>query len=258
MKLNFKTFGEGEPIVFLHGLFGMLDNWNSFGKKVADAGNMVFLVDQRDHGRSPHTQDFSYELLAEDMYQFLTDQWLHRSVIVGHSMGGKVAMKFADMYPDMVEKLVVIDIAPRKYKGGHEHIFKALRGIDPGTYDDRQAIQDALAEDIHEPAVLHFLMKNISRKKEGGFEYKMNLPLLYDNYGKLMDELDLEHENQMPALFISGGQSNYVRAEDHAYILAHFPMAGFDVIPEAGHWVHADQPDQLFNKLMQFIQEPTS
>lgn len=254
MKLNFKTFGQGQPIVFLHGLFGMLDNWNTFGKKVAEAGYMVFLVDLRDHGRSPHTKAFSYELIAEDLHEFLTDQWLHKSIIVGHSLGGKAAMKFADLYPVMVDKLIVIDIAPRKYNGGHEDIFEALRGIDPSKFEERSDIQDQLATSIHEPAVLHFLMKNISRNKEGGFEYKMNLELLYDNYNQLMDALDINHQIDIPSLFVAGGDSNYITKNDHQGILDIFPEAKIEVIAGSGHWVHADKPDELFEAMMRFIE----
>ena len=254
MKLNYKTFGEGRPIVFLHGLFGMLDNWNTFGKAVADAGYMVYLVDQRDHGRSPHTQAFNYTLLAEDLHQFLEEQWLHRSIIVGHSMGGKAAMKFTDMYEDMVEKLVIIDIAPRKYDGGHEYIFDALRKINPNAFEDRNEIQDQLAASIKEPAVLHFLMKNISRKKEGGYEYKMNLELLYQNYRDLMNELHFDHVIETPSLFVAGEASDYIRQEDITNIKKLFANADFATIAGAGHWVHADQGEALLKVLLDFIE----
>ena len=253
VKLNYKAFGEGRPIVFLHGLFGMLDNWQTFAKKMADDGFMVFLVDQRDHGRSPHTNQFSYELLAQDLSDFLEDQWVHKAIIVGHSMGGKVAMTFARDHEDVVEKLIVVDIAPKKYKGGHEQIFKALRGIDLSTYSDRNDIFDVLKKDINNEAELLFLMKNISRLKTGGFEYKMNLELLFHSYSKIMGEIKFDHQINVPTLFVGGSNSGYITDEDKNKIKETFYNVGFETIEGAGHWVHADNPDALFEVITNFI-----
>ncbi|MFZ1786997.1 MAG: alpha/beta fold hydrolase [Saprospiraceae bacterium] len=254
-ELNYKTFGEGMPVIFLHGLFGMLDNWQTFAKKMADEGYMVFLLDQRDHGKSPHTEAFTYELLSEDLANFLNTQWIHKAIIIGHSMGGKTALTFARDHEDVVEKLILIDVAPKKYNGGHESIFQALLGIDLQSFDDRNEIYDHLKKQISDEGTLLFLMKNISRKKEGSFEYKMNLKLLHENYPNIMSEVSFNHPVDVPTLFVAGGQSDYILPEDTEKIKEVFTDVQFAVIDGASHWVHADKPNELFDVVMKFIRE---
>ncbi|MBK8393545.1 MAG: alpha/beta fold hydrolase [Saprospiraceae bacterium] len=164
-ELNYKTFGEGMPVIFLHGLFGMLDNWQTFAKKMADEGYMVFLLDQRDHGKSPHTEAFTYELLSEDLANFLNTQWIHKAIIIGHSMGGKTALTFTRDHEDVIEKLIVIDVAPKKYNGGHESIFQALLGIDLQSFDDRNEIYDHLKTQISDEGTLLFFDEKYLQKK---------------------------------------------------------------------------------------------
>lgn len=253
VKLNYKTFGEGEPVVFLHGLFGMLDNWQTIAKKVADAGYMVYLVDQRDHGKSPNTEEFNYPVLAEDLYEFLMDEWVHQAVIIGHSMGGKTAMQFANDHSDIVKKLIVIDIVPKTYLGGHEDVFQALQSLDLPNIQDREDIYNVLKLALHDEGTVQFLMKNINRSKEGGFELKMNLPLLYESYDQILKDIRFSSPLNMPTLLVKGANSSYINNEDVEQFKKTFVESSFVEIPNAGHWVHADQPDLLVEKILEFL-----
>ena len=154
--LNHKIFGQGDPIIILHGLFGMLDNWQTIGKKLAE-DYMVVLVDQRDHGKSDHTDEFNYQVLAEDLRVFMEENWMHEAYIIGHSMGGKTAMQFAVDNPDMIEKLIIVDIGPKAYKAGHDTIFKALREVEIDKVKSREEVEESIAKYINDKGVRLFL-----------------------------------------------------------------------------------------------------
>ncbi len=256
MKLNYKVIGEGFPIVILHGLFGMLDNWQTIGKKLADNGYMVFLLDQRDHGKSPFTNAFNYKILASDLAQFMEENWLYNAHIIGHSMGGKTAMQFCFDYESMVEKLIIVDVWNNKYKGGHEVIFKAINDINTETIENRDEIYTHLKNYNLDEGTVQFLLKNITRKKEGGYEWKMNVPLLENSYQNILNAVgDDNQTTEKETLFIRGGNSNYVLEEDFEKITKQFINAQFVTIPEAGHWVHADKPFELLNAILSFLEK---
>ena len=243
VELNYKVFGEGEPVIILHGLFGMLDNWQTFAKLLAE-NYMVYIVDQRDHGKSPHTEEFSYHLLANDLHEFMTSQWIYEARLIGHSMGGKTVMQFADEYPDMVEQMVVVDIAPVKYKAGHNDVFDALFAIDIDKLSDRKQAESILAQYISEDGVRQFLMKNLQRRKEGGYRWKMNLELLYKEYQNILSGIG-PSKNDVDALFISGGLSDYIDDNAKEAINAKYSHVNTVTIADAGHWVHAQKPREL-------------
>lgn len=253
MDLNFKVFGEGKPVIILHGLFGMLDNWQTVAKKLADE-YMVYIVDQRNHGRSPHLPDFNYTLMAEDLQIFMESQWIYEAIIVGHSMGGKTAMRFALDYPEMVEKLVVVDIGPKQYPAGHDLIFESLLSVDLSTVKSRQEVATILSKKIPDQGVVQFLMKNLSRTKQDTYEWKMNLPAIFKNYSNILAPLSVKQVFESEALFIRGEKSPYIQDKDWPSIHNVFPKASLITIPGAGHWVHAEQPQLLFNALSEFIQ----
>lgn len=253
MQLNHKILGQGEPLIILHGLFGMLDNWQSIAKKMAEHF-MVILVDQRDHGRSPHTNDFSYPLLAEDLRTFMEENWIYEANILGHSMGGKTAMELALKYPDLVQKLIVVDIAPVRYAPAHDGIFEALLSIDLSTIDDRREVQEALMEKLKVHAIVQFLMKNLSRHKDGHYVWKMNLSLLHEKYNAILDFPKSDHTYDGPSLFIKGERSDYILPEYDPEILRLFPQAQLQIIADAGHWVHADKPDALLSEISVFLE----
>ena len=252
MKLNYKQFGQGEPIIILHGLFGTLDNWQTIAKKLAE-NHMVFIIDQRNHGKSPHSDEFSYKIMAEDLKEFMFQHHIYEAIIMGHSMGGKVAMRFALDYPDMVSKLIVVDIAPKKYKGGHQTIFEAMFDLDLENLTDRRAIDEALKVKIPDDGIRLFLMKNLARQKEGGYRWKMNLPVLYKNYQEILSTIEVDEAYDDEVLFIRGGQSKYIRDEDILDIQEIFPLMQLETIPNTGHWLHAEAPKMFIKIVNNFI-----
>lgn len=252
-QLNSKIIGQGEPIIMLHGLFGMLDNWQTMAKRLADSGFMVILIDQRDHGRSEHTHQFSYDLLADDLLHFMENNWIHKSIILGHSMGGKTALRFAAEHESMVSSLIVVDIGIKQYAGGHQEVFDALLSIDLNTLSSREMAEELLQSRLNDYGTVQFLMKNLSRKKEGGFAWKMNLHLLYKEYRNILASVEFSHPVHVPSWFIRGQKSDYILDSDIPEIKNALPEASFVTIPGAGHWVHADKPDELFEAIMNCI-----
>ena len=254
MQLNFKSFGQGRPIIFLHGLFGMLDNWQTFGKRMAAEDFLVYLVDQRDHGKSPFTNEFSYPILANDLKAFMDQNWLHEAIVLGHSMGGKTAMQFASEYPDMIDKVIIVDIAPKQYKGGHESIFNALRSINLEKVESRKEVSDHLYANLDEAeSTIQFLLKNLRRNKEGGYQWKMHVENLYNHYNSILSNTLPDEEIDVETLFVRGGQSNYINDKDWDSIARQFIYAELKTIEDSGHWVHAQKPDELFDVILSFI-----
>lgn len=252
MQLNYKTFGQGPPLIILHGLFGTLDNWQTLAKRWA-ATYTVFLIDQRNHGRSPHVDEHSYLAMAEDLNAFMDDNWIHKAHILGHSMGGKTAMQFAVLYPEMVDKLVVIDIAPKTYLGGHEQIIEALNDLDVHRLESRKAADAQLAASIPVFGIRQFLLKNLTREKTGGYRWKMNLPVLVRTYQAILQKIEAAELFEGATLFVKGANSPYIKKEDMPMIQEYFSHAQLESIAEAGHWVHAEQPDKLFEIVSDFL-----
>ena len=253
MQLNYKEFGQGNPIIILHGLFGMLDNWQTIAKKLAE-NNSVYIIDQRNHGRSPHTNIHDYPSMAEDLRQFMENNWIYKAHIIGHSMGGKTAMQFALDFPDMVDKLIVVDISPKKYKGSHHEIFDALLSLDVKKINGRKGADEHLAKTIDEPNIRLFLMKNLTREKEGGYRLKMNLPVLHKYYNEILAAIESDEPFDGETLFIRGEKSKHIMNGDEKLITDLFPIAKIETIKNAGHWVHADEPIELLAVVKSFLE----
>ena len=252
MKLNFKTYGEGDPVIILHGLFGMLDNWQTIARSLAE-NNMVFLVDQRNHGKSPHFDEHNYKLMAEDLAAFMEDNWIHEASLIGHSMGGKTVMQFAADHEDMVEKLVVIDIAPKQSVRGHDEILAALTALELDNVDKRSEAEEMLGQSIKDRGVMQFLLKNLTRKKEGGYRWKMNLPVLAEQYERILDPIVYDHPFEGPTLFLKGENSRHINSDDEIMIKEMYSDVSIKQIDGAGHWVHADNPNDTKEALKQFL-----
>lgn len=255
MELNYKVFGEGEPLIILHGLFGTLDNWQSIAKTLSKT-YMVFIVDLRNHGRSPHSPDFSYEIMAEDVRAFMADNWIHQAYVMGHSMGGKVAMQLATHHEDMVQKLLVVDMAPKTYQPSHEAIFKALFSLDLEHLNSRRDADAHLATYLDSFAVRQFLIKNLYLDRTTGqYHWKMNLPVIYENYYDILQKTNLFAAYEGPTLFIKGANSNYIQEEELSDYQQCFPQAKLTTIPNAGHWIHAEQPQAFIEAVQHFLQQ---
>ena len=240
MKLFYKQYGEtGEPLFILHGLFGMLDNWHRVAGALSEE-YVVYTVDQRNHGHSPHSNEMNYEIMAMDLKNLMDDLGVKKATILGHSMGGKTVMQFCEMFPEMVEKLIVVDIAPKAYKPGHTMYFEALKSLDFASFEKRRDAEQAL--EAYEPnaGIRLFLLKNMTRKKGGGFELKMNLKAIENAYKEIIGSANIKNGFEGEVLFIKGENSRYLEDEDLEVILNLYPNAKITSVPNAGHWVHAE------------------
>ncbi|MBD2713851.1 alpha/beta fold hydrolase [Microvirga sp. STR05] len=249
MQLHHREQGQGTPLVILHGLFGTLDNWQTLAKRWAEAGHRVISADLRNHGRSFHTSEHSYELMSQDVLALFDSLQLGpETTLLGHSMGGKVAMHFALHHPDRLARLIVVDIAPRASSMEHQdNILAGLNAVPLAQLESRQQADDALAQHIPQPGVRQFLLKNLYRKEDNSFAWRQNLTVLTDNIMAVGAEISAPQPFQKPALFIRGGKSDYINTEDKLYgIPALFPNSQVETIVDAGHWVHAEKPDEVF------------
>lgn len=254
MKLFFRQTGEsGTPLVILHGVFGSADNWLTVAKALGERYR-VFTVDQRNHGRSPHSDAFDYEVLAADLYEFIADQELENPVVIGHSMGGKTAMQFAIHYPAAWSKLVVVDIAPKFYPIHHDRILAGLNAIDLATLENRQQAEEILARYEDDPGTRQFLLKNLYRDATTGrFAWRLNLDVLTRDIHLIGSELTGLRITTKPVLFLRGGESGYVLPDDERDIRRIFPNARIETIANAGHWVQADQPEAFVDAVTGFV-----
>jgi len=253
MKLFYKQYGEQGPALFiLHGIFGMLDNWHNIAKHLSSQYR-VYTIDARNHGQSPHDEDMSYELMANDVIELANDLHLDQFILMGHSMGGKTAMHLTLSYPQRVQKLIVVDIAPKAYAPGHKTYFEAFKSINWSLLDTRKAIDEALTNYESNMGVRLFLAKNIDRSSTGGFEIKCNISAIEKAYEHIIGSFDLNGQYNGPSLFLCGANSKYLNESDKPNIKAHFSAAQFDYVSHAGHWVHADNPAEFLQKLNQFL-----
>ena len=234
----------------------MLDNWHTVNKLLA-SDLQVFTLDQRSHGRSPHSPDFNYQIMAEDVHDFLKQQGIASCYLMGHSMGGKTAMQVALNYPELIEKLIVIDIAPRAYSSLHDPILDALNSVDLGNYKSRQDIDHTLARRIPELPVRQFLMKNLARNEDGTFRWKMNLPVITANYHEVLRKVSSDMPYDKPTFVMRSTKSSYIvdaDLDDFRRLFPKYIVANFDT----GHWVHAEAPDQLAKTVIAFLSRSDS
>ena len=244
--------GEGAPLLILHGYFGMSDNWKSLGTKFSE-NYQVHLIDQRNHGRSFHTDDFNYELMALDLYNYIKHHQLEKTYLIGHSMGGKTAMLFAVKYPDLIQKLIIVDIAPKQYKPHHDAILKGLNAIDFSTQTSRNSVDERLSEFVPELGVRQFLLKNVYWKEKGQLAFRFNLPSLTKMNSEIGAALPNSTVFNKETLFLKGEKSDYITSKDIPLITNHFPKAISKEVKKAGHWLHAENPQDFYNFVIHFI-----
>lgn len=253
MKLLHSTIlGSGQPFIILHGYFGMSDNWKSLGAKFSENFE-VHLIDQRNHGRSFHSEDFDYELLVEDLHKYIQHYQLKNAILLGHSMGGKVAMQFAVTYPELVDKLLVADISPRFYKPHHEDILAALNAVNFSLHNTRKKVEDVLRIYIKEEGTLQFLLKNVYWKHKDELAFRFNLQSLMEHNGEVGEALPSFTVYNGETLFLKGENSNYLTKDDKTLIEAHFPNLKMVTIKNAGHWLHAENPIQFYGEVINFL-----
>ncbi|MBS1647123.1 MAG: alpha/beta fold hydrolase [Bacteroidetes bacterium] len=255
MELAYRSYGSGQALLILHGLFGQSDNWNTLAKRFADAGFEVYALDQRNHGLSPHDNVFTYGAMADDLYEFIQKHRLQNPIVLGHSMGGKTAMYFALKYQQALSKLIVADMSPRAYPPHHDEVLQALQAVNFSTISTRKEAEQILNEYISDFGTKQFLLKNIYWKEPSTqMSWRFNLEAIVKNYSSILAAVPQE-SSKVRSLFIKGGKSNYITDLDIPEIEKRFPHYQLSIIPHSGHWVHAEQPDIFYKEVLSFITE---
>lgn len=253
MNLHSNIIGEGKPFIILHGFLGMGDNWKTLARQFSESNFEVHLVDQRNHGRSFHSEEFNYDVMADDVKQYCEDHNLNDIVLLGHSMGGKTAMLLASKYPDLVKKLIVADISPRYYPVHHDAILEGLSSLDFSQIESRTEADEALSKYVSEAGVRMFLLKNLYWVEKGQLGLRMNLEVLKNNVSEVGEALPTHATFNKDTLFLRGDRSEYIGESDEAIINRHFPNSKIITISKAGHWLHAENPKDFYDAVVNFV-----
>lgn len=265
MNLFYREFGQGFPLIILHGLYGSSDNWVSIGKELG-AYNTVILVDQRNHGQSPHSNKHNYRVLSNDLLELFDNLRIEKANLLGHSMGGKAAMQFTIDHPEKVSSLIVVDIAPWSYLNEdnslkqldteHHQILQGLLSIPINTISTRAEADEKLSYFVKSEKVRQFLLKNLKREDNGSFIWRFNLPAIASNISTLLEGINPDNKeinSKIKTLFIKGEQSNYIPYSRVQEIKKIFPESKLVTIGNAGHWVHAEKPTEFLIEVNQFL-----
>jgi pimeloyl-ACP methyl ester carboxylesterase len=265
MELFYRKIGKnGPPLIILHGLYGSSDNWVSVAKLLENHFE-IFLIDQRNHGKSPHSDEINYTLLSNDLFDFFAKHNIVKATIIGHSMGGKTAMFFAKKYPELINSLLIIDIAPKNYLNinsqeliTHNKIIESLLSIKLNELKSREQADEELAKNIDSFKLRSFLLKNLHRNNNGNFEWLLNLKSISENFKNIADGFPIKEWGNIeisgfPVLFVKGGNSIYILNEDLPLINKIFPGSEIFIIQETGHWLHAEKPKELADKIISFV-----
>jgi len=263
MKLFYRKIGTGQPLIILHGLFGQSDNWNTLGKQFSEQGFEVYLVDLRNHGNSPHSDVWNYQVMSDDVFELITDAGLlpnKNIILLGHSMGGKVAMQFAIQHPDLLSKIIVVDIAPKFHLPDNQLVLQALNAIDLKEMKTRKEVEVVLSKYIADNGTKQFLLKNIYWKESktnpdsiGTLEWRFNLKTIMQEIKNVSEAIVSDTPCVITALFIRGAKSDYISEYDFKLIKDVFTNAKIETIEGAGHWVHADKPKEFYEHVLSFI-----
>ncbi|MBS9462361.1 alpha/beta fold hydrolase [Flagellimonas sp. 389] len=251
--LHSKILGEGKPLLILHGFLGMSDNWKTLGNQYAENGYQVHLIDQRNHGKSFHSIHFDYDVMSEDLISYMNHLQIDKAAVIGHSMGGKTAMQLATSKPKLVSKLIVADISPKYYPPHHQPILDALQELDFNKITSRKEADEVLSKNITDFGTRQFLLKNlywVAQKKLG---LRFNMEVLKDKMDEIGENISSTANYEGPTLFLRGDRSEYIQASDFPEIKKHFPNALIEMVENAGHWLHAENPKQFFQFTVKFL-----
>lgn len=266
MKLNTRILGEGEDLIILHGLYGSGDNWLTFGRQLAGSFR-VHLPDQRNHGNSPHHPDHSYKAMVADVVEYISEYNIDSPIVLGHSMGGKTAMWLSIQHPEIISKLIVVDISPVTYAKvtnpsalieQHLNIVNAMLSIDLTSVKTRTDIDNELAVYVPSERVRQFLIKSIDREKDGSYKWKLNIDAISNYLPEIMKGIDIEKyasaiNSEMPVLFVKGELSEYIPEADFGAIKELYPQAEIETVFDAGHWIHAEKPEAFLGVVRNFL-----
>jgi len=268
MQLAFKKIGKGQPLLILHGLYGNSDNWITVGRKLAENFE-VYLIDQRNHGKSPHSNEQSYQAMQNDLLEFFEENKINKAIILGHSMGGKTAMLFALLHPEKIDKLIIADISPKayislndyqKHATDHLNIMQAFLSIDLAKLNSRIAVEREFSNYVNDINTRRFLLKNLERRKDGTFHWLLNVDAINRSMPNMLDDKDFKNVKfdkeltSFPALFLKGEKSDYILDKDIYLIKSFFPNALITTIFDAGHWLHSEQPELVLSSIKYFLE----
>ncbi|UII80801.1 alpha/beta fold hydrolase [Flagellimonas sp. CMM7] len=251
--LHSKILGEGKPLLILHGFLGMSDNWKTLGNQFAQNGYQVHLVDQRNHGKSFHSTDFDYELMSEDVLFYMDSHKIDNGDFIGHSMGGKTVMQLATSHPKLVTKLIVADISPKYYPPHHQPIIDALGKLDFAKISSRKEADQELSNYLADFGIRQFLLKNLHWVEPGKLGLRFNYEILKNKMDEIGENISATANYEGPTLFLRGDRSEYIMPNDFPEIKKHFPNADIETVDNAGHWLHAENQKQFFEKTFRFL-----
>lgn len=251
--LHSKIEGKGQPLLIFHGFMGMLDNWNSLGTLYANEGFEVHLIDLRNHGKSFHAPEHNYEVMSQDVLNYINHYQLENCTIIGHSMGGKLAQFLSCNSPTLFDKVIIADIGVKYYPQHHQSILRGLQAVDFKIHTTRKQVEDILENYIPDFGTRQFLLKNVYWKTSKELAYRFNLDVFIQEIEHIGTALPIDSQYHGKTLFINGGNSSYVLETDKLLILKHFPKAEFSTIPNVGHWLHAENPKMFFEKTLNFL-----
>jgi len=253
MKLHSKIYGDkGQDLIIIHGLFGMSDNWSSLGKQFAKYCR-THLIDLRNHGRSPHAEDFNYDVMCEDVLEYMNENNINKPILLGHSLGGKVAMKFAFTYPEKTEKLIVADISPRKHNTDFvQNLLQTLYKLPLEDFEKRKEIDSVLSSTYEDKEMRLFLLKNLYRNEKKEFAWRFNIEVLLEKASNIQQADFVKGICDVPTHFVRGGNSNYITTQDELIINKHFSDFSIATIDGAGHWLHAENPEYFYDEVIGF------
>lgn len=262
MKLFYREYGEGKPIIIAHGLFAMSDNWVRVAKQLSK-NNKVYVLDLRNHGQSPHSKNHDYEAIGEDFNEFMNDLNISKAIFLGHSMGGKAVMQFANNYPEKVEKMIIADVSPKAYVHNEEFVKKTinhklllevLQKANLNNFKNRKEIINYFSKFFNDIFILQLIQKNIRKNKNGYFEWKINVEVLNANLNEIIKEVELsESINDIASLFIFGGHSPYYEKSDIEQIKKTFKNVEVKIIKNAGHLLHIEKENDFISIINDFI-----